>query len=466
MLHAPADLVHRLRQHGQDHVLAGWDTLDTAQRVAFVGQLAGVQLVELEHLYLRRNESPAILPSRDRVSGLPVEDDDAIPASARAMGEQAIRNGEVAVLLLAGGQGSRLGFEKPKGMYPIGPVTRASLFQIHAEKVLALSRRYGRRVPFLVMTSPATHSETEAFFHGHKFFGLDSTQVTFFQQGTMPALDFSTGRLLLEKPGSLCLSPNGHGGTLTALADTGLLTDLKADGIRHIFYFQVDNPLVRVADPGFVGRHIEVRSEVSSKVVFKERPEERVGVLAQVDGRKAIIEYSDLPPSMAAERDRNGDLVFRAGNTAIHLFEIAFLERVTSGTERLPYHVARKKIPFYDPTIGEHVVPVSENALKAELFMFDALPLAERWLAVNTRRENEFAPLKNATGTDSPTTCQQLQVNLAGQWLEQSGIAVPRDTDGNVTVAIEMRPTFALDAAECAAKLPAGFQLTDPTLLK
>lgn len=465
MTDAPLDLVHRLRLHGQEHVLAGWDRLAPAERAAFVGQLAGIDFAELDALYARRDEAHAVLPPRDRLAPLPVEAADTIPASAVALGEEALRRGEVAALVVAGGQGSRLGFDKPKGMFPVGPVTDASLFQSHAEKVLALSRRHGRPLPLLVMTSPATHAETEAFFWERRFFGLAEEQVTFFEQGTMPALDRATGKLLLERPGSLFLSPNGHGGTLTALADTGLLADLKARGVKHVFYFQVDNPLISIADPAFVGRHIETGAEVSSKVVFKERPEEKVGILALIDGRCGIIEYSDLPADLAAERGPDGTLRFRAGSPAIHLFSVPFLERVTSGAGRLPYHVAKKKVPYYDPASGREVSPASENALKFEMFVFDALPLAETWLAVSVRRDEEFAPLKNATGADSPEAVRQALSNRAARWLEAAGVAVPRDAAGNAAVPIELSPLFALDAAECAAKLPPGFRVHGPTVL-
>src|SRR5436305_5284045 len=284
MTHVPPDLLHRLKSHGQEHVLAGWDAPSLAERVGLVEQIAGLDLTELDPLYKRKDEPHTVLPPRDRIAPPPVEPADA-PAAARAAGEEALRRGEVAALLVAGGQGSRLGFDKPKGMFPVGPVSKATLFQIHAEKVLALSRRYGKPVPFLVMTSPATHSDTVGFFREHAFFGLAEADVYFFEQGTMPALDLATGRLLLERPGRLFLSPNGHGGTLTALADSGVLAQVKARGVRHVFYFQVDNPLVKVCDPGFLGRHIQSGSEASSKVVFKEQPGEKVGVLAVVDGR-------------------------------------------------------------------------------------------------------------------------------------------------------------------------------------
>ena len=314
-----------------------------------------------------------------------------------------MRRGEVAALVVAGGQGTRLGFDKPKGLFPVGPAGE-SLFQLIAGQVADLSRRYGRPLPLLVMTSPATDAETRAFFAASRDFGLAPGQVRFFEQGTMPAVDLATGGLLLEAPGRLALSPNGHGGTLTALADSGLLTQLRADGVRHVFYFQVDNPLVRVADPAFVGRHIESGSEASSKVVAKTEPGERVGVLALVNGRCGIVEYSDLPRDLAERRTADGRLAFDAGNIAVHLFGVDFLERVTTGAGRLPYHRAKKKVPYFDPATGETVTPAAENALKFERFVFDALPLAERWLVVRCRREDEFAPLKNATGADSPET--------------------------------------------------------------
>ncbi|HYH66685.1 MAG TPA: UTP--glucose-1-phosphate uridylyltransferase, partial [Urbifossiella sp.] len=327
MTHVPPDLRHRLAAHGQEHVLADWASLAPADRAALVAQLAGLDLAELEALYRRKDEPHAALPPRDRIAPVPLQPATA-SAEETARGEAALRAGAVAALVVAGGQGTRLGCDQPKGMFPVGPVSGATLFRVHAEKVLALSRRYGRPVPLLVMTSPATHADTEAYFRAERYFGLAEPDVVFFQQGTMPAVERATGRLLLERPGKLFESPNGHGGTLTALAETGLLADLRARGVEHVFYFQVDNPLVKVCDPGFVGRHVLAGAEASSKVVIKEEPGEKVGILAAVDGRCRIIEYSDLPPAMAEERDESGTLTFRAGSPAIHVFSVPFLERV------------------------------------------------------------------------------------------------------------------------------------------
>jgi UDP-N-acetylglucosamine/UDP-N-acetylgalactosamine diphosphorylase len=444
-----------LRSHGQEHVVANWDHLSTSERHHLVEQLAGIDLTELDALYQRRHEPHSILPPRDRIAPLPVELRSAVSAHSRTVGEDAIRRGEVAVLLVAGGQGSRLGSDQPKGVFPVGPVSGASLFRIHAEKVLALRRRYQAKVPFLVMTSPATHADTLVYFEAHNFFGLPPTEVHFFQQGTMPAVTLESGKLILEKPGQLFLSPNGHGGTLTALADTGLLADLKARGTRHIFYFQVDNPLVRVADPAFVGRHLETQAEASSKVVFKEKPEEKVGILSLIDGRCSIIEYSDLPADMATERTATGELAFRAGSPAIHLFSVEFLEKVTRGSTRLGFHIARKKVPV----LG--VAPTADNALKFELFVFDALPLADRWLAMAVEREDEFAPLKNATGADSPTTVRHLMIGRAAKWLTAAGVSVPMN-NAEPVFPLEISPLFAADEDELKQKLPTGFAVNGP----
>jgi UDP-N-acetylglucosamine/UDP-N-acetylgalactosamine diphosphorylase len=445
---AHPDQSNTLQRHEIEQMVAGWEHFCPTEHERLRQQIASIDFAEIARLSAKRNEPHNALPPRERIAPMPVE---AFGTTAAVpIGEEALRNGEVAALLVAGGQGSRLGFDKPKGMFPVGPVSGASLFQIHAEKVLALGRRFGKPVPFLVMTSPATHAETIEYFEAQRYFGLSQQQVRFFQQGTMPALDLATGKLLLEKPGELFLSPNGHGGTLTALADSGLLGQLKADGVKHVFYFQVDNPLVQICDPGFVGRHIETNSEASSKVVFKEDPAEKVGIYAIVNGRCGIIEYSDMPKELNDERTPHGTLAFRAGSPAIHCFSLPFLERVTSGADRLAYHVARKKVPYYDAATRQTITPTTENALKFELFVFDALPLANRWLAVQTLREDEFAPLKNATGNDSLETVHRLMVGQAKRWLMAAGASV---ADG---VPLEIAPTFALDAQELQAKLQPG----------
>jgi len=451
------DLRQRLRDHDQHHVLTFWEQLADHERQHLAEQLHGIDLGQLRQLYEKRDQSFA-LPSADQIKPLPIIERHQDASAARQRGREALDRGEVAVLVVAGGQGTRLGFDHPKGMYPVGPVSQKPLFQIHAEKVLALRRRDGQPIRFLVMTSHATDAETRQFSADKDNFGLPADEVIFFRQGTMPALDMHTGKLLLEAPHALFTSPNGHGGTLTALADTGLLDQLRGQGIRHVFYFQVDNPLVKIADPVFLGHHLGANAEVSSKVIPKRGPTEKVGHLVQVAGRCTIIEYSDLPEALLHQQDETGRLRLWAGNPAIHIFATEFLAQVTQGQTRLPFHVAKKKVPHLDEQ-GQLVKPEKENALKFEMFIFDALPLAERFTVVETDRREEFEPLKNATGADSPASVQRALSNQAADWLEQAGVRVPRDADGNAAVPLEISPLFALDAEELAGKVDRGFRV-------
>jgi UDP-N-acetylglucosamine/UDP-N-acetylgalactosamine diphosphorylase len=462
MLTVPDELRRRLREYRQEHVLAWWDRLGDEEQRELLGQLGSLDLEGLRRLYERREDSFAV-PPPERIRPVPVIPADSPDnARARERGEEALRRGEVAVLVVAGGQGSRLGFDHPKGMYPVGPVSQKTLFRIHAEKVLALGRRYGRLPPLLVMTSPATHAETADFFARHRSFGLPEGEVSLFCQGTMPALDITTGKLLLEKPGRLFLSPDGHGGTLTALAGSGLLRRLRDRGIKDVFYFQVDNALVKVGDPVFLGHHLAAQAEVSSRAIPKLGPTDKLGNFVLLDGRCHVIEYSDLPEELGRQTDEHGRLRLWAGSPAIHYFDLGFLERVTAGPGGMPFHVARKKVPHLDEA-GREVRPQEENALKFERFIFDVLPLAERWTVVETSRREEFFPLKNASGPDSPETVRQALSDLAADWLDPAGVAVPRTPDGSAAVPLEVSPLFALDAEELARKVGPGTRVEGPT---
>ncbi len=460
----PHDLRQRLRDHGQEHVLAWWDRLDVPQREGLVRQLDALDLGELRRLHQRRTlKLDKIDPAR--IAPLPeTTHDQARLAYFHSRGEEAFRAGQVAFLVVAGGQGTRLGFDKAKGLYPVGPITGKSLFQFHAEKVLALTRRYGRPLPLLVMTSPATDAETRHFFAENRFFGLPEAQVWFFCQGTMPALDWETGWLLLDGPGRLALSPNGHGGTLTGLADSGLLARLEQGGVRTVYYFQVDNPMVNLADVAFIGQHVAQDAEVATKVLPKASPTEPVGNVVLLDGKCAILEYSDLDEELARLTDANGRPRLWAANPAIHLFDVGFLRRVTRDAESMPWHIAHKKVPHLDER-GDTVSPANNNALKCERFIFDVLPLAERWTTVSTPRSAEFAPLKKAEGSDSPATVRAALIGQAADWLGQAGIAVPRNALGNPAVALEVSPLFALDAEELARKVDRNLRIDRPTYL-
>jgi UDP-N-acetylglucosamine/UDP-N-acetylgalactosamine diphosphorylase len=460
---SPEQVLERLRQYEQHHVLRWWDDLTEQERAQLLEQVEVLDLEQLGQLHAQKDRAFDV-PSADRIQPAPVVRTNDQNDEVRHIGEAALRRGEVAVLVVAGGQASRLGVDFPKGMFPIAPVSNKTLFQIHAEKTLAISRRYGFPVPFLIMTSPATHAETTNFFEGNNYFGLFADQVSFFRQGTMPALDIATGKLLMEGRGRLFTSPNGHGGTLTALAESVLLRRLTERGIRHVFYFQVDNPLVKVGDPLFLGFHVQADAEVSSKVVAKESPSDKLGNLVLVDGRCTIIEYSDLPEALARKTDDQGRLYFWAGSPAIHIFGLDFLDRVTRHGGQMPFHVARKKVPCLNEE-GETVQPERENALKFERFIFDVLPLADRWMVVETSRREEFVPLKNASGADSPDSVRQAMSDLAADWLTRAGASVPMTTDGHAAVPLEISPLYAMDAEEVASKVKPGLRITGPTYL-
>jgi UDP-N-acetylglucosamine/UDP-N-acetylgalactosamine diphosphorylase len=453
------ELYAALASHGQEGLLRFWDDLDGGGRGRLEQDLRSLDLDLLDRLVqmlVRGSEEPADV---DGVS--PVEPDPAPSAEAIAEGENALARGAVAVVIVAGGQGTRLGFDGPKGCYPIGPVTDRSLFQIHCEKVAALGGRHGKTPPLYVMTSGDNHAATEQFLAGREWFGLEHLRL--FRQGTMPAVDAGSGAVLLAARDRVALSPDGHGGTLRALLRNGCLDEMCERGIETIFYLQVDNPLIAIGDPGFVGAHRLAGAEVSSKVVRKTDPAEKVGVVAARDGRQLVIEYSDLPDRLAELRRPDGGLAYAAGSIALHVFAREFVDRVAA-TAELPYHRALKRVPYVDDG-GDTVEPDDPNAVKFEQFIFDTLPLARRSIVLETSREGEFEPLKNAEGPSSPQTVRQRLSDAAADVLERAGAVVSRRGDGSAAVPIELSPLVAADPAELARRVPPGTVVDAPLAL-
>ncbi len=465
-------LLKKLRRHHQEHLLRWWGELNADDRRSLVRQIEAVDFELVKRLFQRHGdssgaatgESPAERAGRAgppaALVRLPASDDDATERTAAARhGRELLATGKVGAILVAGGQGTRLGFPKPKGMFPIGPVSGNSLFQILAEQLLTRSRRAGVAIPYYVMTSDATHAKTVAFFEEHEHFGLDGDEVFFFQQGNMPAVDAVTGRLLMAGKSALCASPDGHGGMLAALAAADLLEEMRRRGIEYLFYHQVDNPTAIVCDPAFLGFHTLRNSEMSTKVVSKSSAEERMGIVVDVDGQTQIIEYIHVPPDVARKRDETGGLLLWAGSTAIHVFNREFLERVVVDASKLPFQVAQKEVPYIDED-GETITPAKANALKFERFIFDAMPLAEHALVVEADRAAEFNPVKNCEGDDSPETARRAMcANFAG-WLKAAGARVADDA------TIEISPLFALDAEEVRGKVDTSTEYTGDTYLR
>ena len=467
----PAALADRLAAAGQEHLVGAVAAAPPDARPGLVREIADLDLdlvADLVRRFVRDGGAGADhgMGEIGPPDAVPLGDDEGSrrrQAEAHARGIRALGAGEVALVLLAGGQGSRLGFEGPKGLYPFGPVTGRTLFAHHAARVAALRARHGAPLPLYVLTSPVNDEVTRRAFDEAGHWGLDPASVRFVVQGTLPAVDRQTGRILLDSPGHLALSPDGHGGLLMALRRAGSLDEMEAEGVRTFFTFQVDNPLVRIANPVFVGHHREADADMSNLAVRKTDPAERVGVIARVDGRTGVVEYSDLPDELAAWRDDAGDLVLWAGSIATHLIEVAFARELTEGGLRLPYHRAIKKVPHVDAG-GARVEPDAPNAVKFETFIFDALPFARRSVTMEVPREVDFSPIKNATGADSPESCRRDCNRLWAGWLERAGATVVRDAAGEPP-DIEIDPRLALDAEELAARLPPGRVVDRPTAL-
>ena len=441
------DTLHR---HGQDHLLQWWPELTEPQRAALTSQLQSLDFEELSQAFHQQTPSSTTPASSLAEQAQPparvvrVGHDSASQAAseqARQLGDELLRDGRVAVLLVAGGQGTRLDFPKPKGMFPIGPVSGKTLFELLAEQVRARSARAGAPIPYYIMTSDATHADTVAFFESQKFFGLPASDVVFLQQGNMPAFDRSSGQVLLAEKHQLSTSPDGHGGLLAALKRQNLIADMRRRGIEYIFYHQVDNPLVHVAEPEFLGHHAQHNADISTKVVAKLSPDEKMGVVAEVEGQSQMIEYSDLSPEAARRTDANGLPVFWAGNTAIHIFSVSFLERLLAAAIPLPWHRAIKKVPYINSQ-GDLIKPDTENAVKLERFIFDVLLETRRSLVVEADRAEEFHPLKNKSGEFSPDDVKQHFVARAQRWLESAGVERPAG------LPLEISPLYALDERE------------------
>ena len=312
-------------------------------------------------------------------------------------------------------------------MFPIGPVSGRTLFQIHIEKLLATARRFGVRIPLYLMTSPATHEETVEYLRANDRFGLPAEDLHVFCQGTMPAVDAATGRVLLEAPDRLALSPNGHGGMLAAFATSGAMADAERRGIRELFYFQVDNPLVEIAAAEYLGYHILSEAEMTTQVIAKRDPLEKVGNVVSADGRSLVIEYSDLPEDVARLTNPDGSLRIWAGSIAVHVFDLDFLRRMAgqldsqshdSLLDEFPFHIANKKVAYIDSS-GKRIEPSKPNAIKFERFIFDLMPAARNAIVVEVDPAKAFAPLKNASGaaTDTPESVKAQIVALHREWL-------------------------------------------------
>ncbi|MGB7583066.1 MAG: UDPGP type 1 family protein [Sedimentisphaerales bacterium] len=446
-----------LKNYGQSHILTFWDRLDPARQDRFFAQINQLDFAQLD----RWREEFVLNASPFKLLGKLVpapfyahQPSDAGQRGkydqARQLGDKLISQGKVAAFVVAGGQGTRLGFDGPKGNFPISPVKNKTLFQIFAEGISAACKKYHTSCPWYIMTSPLNHQQTLDIFSANNYYGLNKNDIFIFQQGTLPNFSLD-GKILLSDIDTIATSPDGHGGSLRAIYNSGAMADMQKRDIEFVSYYQVDNPLINIFDPLFIGLHALDGAEMSSKGLSKTGPFEKLGNFCLADGKVTVIEYSDLPNELAEKRNPNGSLAFELGSIAIHIISVNFIERLNKHGFVLSLHRAAKKIPYVDEE-GRRIEPKEPNGVKLESFVFDALPLAGKSIILQTVRNGEFAPAKNATGVDSAQTARQMMVDRAAAWLESAGVKVPRKTDGLPDCVIEISPSFALTREDVAKK--------------
>ncbi|KAN0063024.1 UDP-N-acetylglucosamine pyrophosphorylase [Thecaphora frezii] len=448
----------RYQAAAQSHLFTFWHKLTPEHQSALATQLHNLDVERVNQVFrtaiqadqqARSGKSARIdpPPTASVQSTIDGEADPQRVQHLRQLGLDAIAQGKVGVLLMAGGQGTRLGSSAPKGCYDIGLPSHKSLFQLQAERILTLQRIAAKDrpvvIPWYIMTSGPTRKDTEAFFEQHSFFGLSRDNVVFFEQGTLPCLSLE-GKILLENEYTVATAPDGNGGLYRALRtphtagkpDT-VISDLERRGIEYLHAYGVDNCLVKVGDPVFLGVNLEQGVEAGVKVVKKTDPKESVGVVALKDGKFGVVEYSEIPEALSAEREaETGELRFRAANIANHFYTTAFLAREVPRFEaEMAFHIARKKISTVDLETGEVVKPTVPNGMKLELFVFDVFPFCKELAVHEVARRDEFSPLKNArgAGSDDPDTSRRDLLALQRRWLEKAGAVLEEGVEVEVS---------------------------------
>lgn len=411
-----------LYEYQQEHLLRYLKELSNPEKENLIDQILSIDFELINSLYKGLVKYKQNKPNKD-LQPLKAYEWETVESREKAelynLGIEKLKSGKVAVLLLAGGQGTRLGHSGPKGSFDIGLPSHKSLFQLQCERLINISRRCGRFIEWYIMTSPTNHDDTVSFFAKNNYLGYPKENIFFFQQGMIPTVD-EYGKILLEEKSKISMAPNGNGGCFLALQDKGILKEMKQKGIEWVFLYGVDNALVRVADPYFIGFTVNTGLPSSSKVVSKKYPDEKAGILCYENGRPSIVEYSELPQELAKKTDSKGNLIYDNANIISHLLKLDVIEEFFN--YKTPFHVAYKKIPHINNN-GNIEYPKMPNGYKFESFIFDIFSFIPDMAALKVNREEEFAPVKNKDGEDSPITARELILNMHKNWVLQSGVS-------------------------------------------
>lgn len=456
----------KYQEAGQEQVLDHFDQLSETEKLTLLEALQGIEVERLASLLesaqnVPTPDSTTIQPFQGAVASLS-SSDPVVVKEWRTTGMKAIQEGRVAALVLAGGQGTRLGFAGPKGMFDIGLPSHRTLFQLMTERIrklslLATNNTSTKNIPFYIMTSPLNHKDTVAYFEQNNYFGLGSDTISFFQQGMLPCLT-TEGKIILECAGTVAMAPDGNGGIYPSMQSSGVLDTMTARGIEYLHVFSIDNALVKPVDPIFIGYCISVNADCGNKVVWKAHPHEKVGVVASrgTSGQPCIVEYSEITTEMAEQCNKDtGRLVYGAANICNHFYTLQFIRDSILPNMGSLYHVATKKIPYYDTTTKTTITPTTNNGIKLETFIFDVFPLSERMAILDVERSEEFAPVKNESGsaTDSPDTARTMLSQLAQKWMMHAGATlVGQHEDASAVCEISPMTSYAGEGLEKIAK--------------
>ncbi|KAF9539616.1 UDP-N-acetylglucosamine pyrophosphorylase [Mortierella hygrophila] len=476
-------LIERYQAAGQGHLFNFYDDLNDDEKAKLVSQLEALNVERVNRIHQKATTCPSPMLNNQSATLAPLPEecfDSVLEASKdktqewRTIGLNQISQNKVAVILLAGGQGTRLGSSAPKGCYDINLPSNKSLFQIQAERIFKLQQLAQQQpgavanviIPWYVMTSGPTRPATVAFFQENNYFGLSSDNIVFFEQGTLPCLTFD-GKIMMESKSQVAVAPDGNGGVYAALRGTGVLANMAERKIEYLHAYCVDNCLVRVADPVFIGYCVTKNADCGAKVVRKNTPDEPVGVVCLRNAAFNVVEYSEIDEDVAhATNPKNGQLLYSAANIVNHFYTTDFLNKVESFEGDLEYHIARKKIKTVDMQTGDVIAPKQVNGMKLEMFVFDVFPFTERMAVFEVDRREEFSPLKNApgTGVDCPETSRRdiLQQNV--RFFEAAGgkvVVGEDDIQAEGTPTLELSPLVTY-SGEGLAEIVAGKSIKTP----